>query len=249
MERNYKCIWRNTPSPSPGEHTEFDYNDNDDIIEEPADPHLDTHDQPHPNQEIVNERASDRNKTNQQIDRSDEMDDDINDPILQQINAKEVTLFKDWFNDELKKAAEEEAEQRRIEEENALVGPVPVPGSAADMGMRADYGTHLRPGEGSAMAAYVQEGKRIPRRGEVGLDADQIERFEAVGYVMSGNRHARMNAVRIRKENQVYTAEEKAALAMYNFEENKRKEAKILDDMKRLVDKTLGSGGEGGGDG
>ena len=37
----------------------------------------------------------------------------------------------------------------------------------------------------------------------------------------------------------MYTAEEKAALAMFNFEENKRKEAKILEDMKRLVDKTL----------
>lgn len=45
-----------------------------------------------------------------------------------------------------------------------------------------------------------------------------------------------------RKENQVYSAEEKAALAMYNFEENKRKEAKILEDMKRLVDSTLGVG-------
>lgn len=42
------------------------------------------------------------------------------------------------------------------------------------------------------------------------------------------------------KENQVYSAEEKAALAMYNFEEHKRKEAKILEDMKRLVDRTLG---------
>ena len=40
---------------------------------------------------------------------------------------------------------------------------------------------------------------------------------------------------------QVYTAEEKAALAMFNFEENKRKEAKILEDMRRLVQSTLGS--------
>ena len=53
------------------------------------------------------------------------------------------------------------------------------------------------------MAAYVQTGKRIPRRGEVGLRADEIERFETLGYVMSGSRHNRMNAVRIRKENQV----------------------------------------------
>ena len=58
-------------------------------------------------------------------------------------------------------------------------------------------------GEGAAMAAYVQTGKRIPRRGEVGLRADEIERFETLGYVMSGSRHNRMNAVRIRKENQV----------------------------------------------
>ena len=46
---------------------------------------------------------------------------------------------------------------------------------------------------------------------------------------------------------QVYTAEEKAALAMYNFEENKRKEQKILGDMQSLVTRTLGDdAGEGG---
>lgn len=38
----------------------------------------------------------------------------------------------------------------------------------------------------------------------------------------------------------MYTAEEKAALAMFNFEENKRKEAKILEEMRLLVDRTLG---------
>ena len=43
----------------------------------------------------------------------------------------------------------------------------------------------------------------------------------------------------------MYSAEEKAALAMYNFEENKRKEARILEDMKRLVDATLGADEEG----
>ena len=38
---------------------------------------------------------------------------------------------------------------------------------------------------------------------QVGLTADQITKFEELGYVMSGSRHSRMNAVRIRKENQV----------------------------------------------
>jgi hypothetical protein len=76
----------------------------------------------------------------------------------------------------------------------------------------SSYGSHLLAGEGEAMAAYVKEGKRIPRRGEVGLTTDQIDDFENQGFVMSGNRHKRMTAVRLRKENQVYTAEEKRAL-------------------------------------
>ena len=39
-----------------------------------------------------------------------------------------------------------------------------------------DWGGALRPGEGDAIASYVQAGKRIPRRGEVGLPAEEIER-------------------------------------------------------------------------
>ena len=38
------------------------------------------------------------------------------------------------------------------------------------------------------MAAYVKEGKRIPRRGEIGLSGDQIADYETAGYVMSGSR-------------------------------------------------------------
>lgn len=53
------------------------------------------------------------------------------------------------------------------------------------------------------MAAFAKAGERIPRRGEIGMTAEEIEMFESTGYVMSGNRHARMNAIRMRKENQV----------------------------------------------
>jgi hypothetical protein len=59
---------------------------------------------------------------------------------------------------------------------------------------------------------------------------------------MSGSRHARMNAVRIRKENQVYSAEEKAALAMINYEEKAEREARVMEDLKRLVAKHLPEG-------
>lgn len=73
------------------------------------------------------------------------------------------------------------------------------------------------------------------------MTSDQIENYEQLGYIMSGSRHSRMNAVRMRKENQIYSAEEKAALAMLNFEENKKKEALLLADMKALVDRTMGN--------
>lgn len=87
---------------------------------------------------------------------------------------------------------------------------------------KGSYGGHLLPGEGDAMAEYVKSGMRIPRRGEVGITAEQIDGLESLGYVMSGSRHRRMNAVRIRKENQVYSAEEKRALAMCAYKVNPR---------------------------
>eukprot|EP00041_Stephanoeca_diplocostata_P012002 m.198971 g.198971 ORF g.198971 m.198971 type:complete len:304 (+) comp18769_c0_seq2:168-1079(+) len=98
-----------------------------------------------------------------------------------------------------------------------------------------DFGHALLPGEGDAMANYVAEGKRIPRRGEIGLTSEQISAFEDAGYVMSGSRHRRMEAVRLRKENQIYSADERRALAMFHYEEHQKKENKILGDFRELL--------------
>lgn len=92
------------------------------------------------------------------------------------------------------------------------------------------------PGEGSAMAAYIQDGKRIPRRGEIGLSSDQIEDYEQAGFVMSGSRHARMNAVRMRKENQVISAEEKRTLLKQRNEEKEKKEREIQQQFREMLD-------------
>jgi len=58
---------------------------------------------------------------------------------------------------------------------------------------------------------------------------------------MSGSRHKRMNAVRLRKENQVVTAEEKRALALLNHEQAQAKEEEIMASMRQLVREKLGS--------
>ena len=130
--------------------------------------------------------------------------------------------------------AAERAEQEALDAGEALIGPPPPPMLGAPEEKR-DFGDKLLAGEGAAMSAFVQNGERIPRRGEIGLKTEQIEKFEQLGYVMSGSRHARMNAVRMRKEAQIYSAEEKAALAALNKEERAAKEQRVLDDMRALV--------------
>lgn len=89
------------------------------------------------------------------------------------------------------------------------------------------------------MAAFVANGQRIPRRGEIGLESDQIQAFEGMGYVMSGSRHKRMNAVRMRKENQVINAEEKRAILNLQREEKQKKESMIVAQFKEMMDENL----------
>jgi hypothetical protein len=120
------------------------------------------------------------------------------------------------------------------------VGPQPVVKQIQKINER-QYGGALLRGEGSAMAAFLAEDPdaRIPRRGEIGLESDQIEAFESAGYVMSGNRHRRMNAVRIRKENQVISAEEKRGILKLQKEERARREAILREEFKELVNERL----------
>ena len=120
--------------------------------------------------------------------------------------------------------------QRREEEEGEG-------GMKRQLGVR--YGNALLPGEGAAIASFVQQNLRIPRRGEIGWSGDEISGLETQGYVMSGSRHRRMNAVRLRKENQVYSAEEKRALALITFEEKQQKDNKIIEDFRAMLQQKM----------
>ena len=141
--------------------------------------------------------------------------------------------------------------------EDSFAGPKPLAQSNADASGDAKaaaagkaYGGALLPGEGEALAQYVQQNLRIPRRGEIGYSSGDIDHFEKSGFVMSGSRHARMNAVRIRKENQIYSAEEQRALALITLEENQQKEQALLQDFRTMLkDKQKGFVGGGGGTG
>ncbi|XP_046315599.1 NKAP-like protein [Marmota monax] len=125
--------------------------------------------------------------------------------------------------------------QSKTADTRDLIGPeAPIIHTTQDE-KPLNYGHALLPGEGAAMAEYVKAGKRIPRRGEIGLTSEEIASFECSGYVMSGSRHRRMEAVRLRKENQIYSADEKRALASFNQEERRKRENKILASFREMV--------------
>jgi len=144
-------------------------------------------------------------------------------------------------------SSSDEGEEQWVEKgadvsiDDEMVGPSLKTNSTLS---QKDFGKALLPGEGAAMAAYVAEGKRIPRRGEIGLTSDQIASYESVGYVMSGSRHRRMEAVRLRKENQIYSADEKRALATFSKEERQKREHKILAQFKEMVTSKLSANKE-----
>ncbi|KAH9260476.1 hypothetical protein BASA81_001646 [Batrachochytrium salamandrivorans] len=127
------------------------------------------------------------------------------------------------------------------EEDDEVYGPqVPFRLAATSASFITDssstnYGADLLQGEGRALAEFVKKNERIPRRGEVGYDGDKIDEFESLGYVMSGSRHRKMEAVRKRKENQVFSAEEKRLLVINETKRRDDREAQVLDDMRRLI--------------
>jgi len=163
--------------------------------------------------------SSDSERSHKKKDKKREKEEDIG------IDLDDPITSSFWTE---KKPNQELAEQP--------IGPRPL----AVVQQPLNYGGQMLPGEAEAIAQFVQQNKRIPRRGEVGLTSDEIEHFEDVGFVMSGSRHKRMNAIRIRKENQVYSAEEKRALAMFNYEEKAKRENKILAEFRDMLSSRMG---------
>ncbi|KAF0735245.1 hypothetical protein Ae201684_008162 [Aphanomyces euteiches] len=138
----------------------------------------------------------------------------------------------------LDEVRETTANSKRNNDDDEVIGPMPLPDSSI-ASKSVSYGKDLLPGEGAAIAQFVQKNMRIPRRGEVGWSGNEIEQLESAGYVMSGSRHQRMNAIRIRKENQVYSAEEKRALALINIEEKQQRENNILAEFREMLTERL----------
>ncbi|KAK8849522.1 hypothetical protein IAR55_004856 [Kwoniella newhampshirensis] len=188
------------------------------------------------------ERRRKRRKSKSRARSEEEDDRDVNDQWVEK--GGEVVLVpteKDREKVEKHKTPAPPVEKVHVvsydDDDDEEVGPH-LPREREDRMDRSAF-THMRPGEGEAMAAYAESGQRIPRRGEIGLDSDRIAQFEQSGYVMSGSRHQRMNAVRMRKENQVINEAEKRAILKLQREEKEKKEGLIISQFKEMMDENL----------
>ena len=151
-------------------------------------------------------------------------------------DSEDEWVEKDVMDAVAENKLKNKADESEEDSEDDMVGPA-LPKKVQLS--HKDLGTQLLRGEGEAMAAYIAEGKRIPRRGEIGLTSDEITKYEDDGWVMSGSRHRRMEAVRLRKENQIYSADEKRALAMFSKEERVKRENKILGQFRGMISEKL----------
>lgn len=137
-----------------------------------------------------------------------------------------------------KREEEEFVNQLRLKQEQTKkedAGTSQVGESSSHLDSK-EFGKALLPGEGAKMAAFVAGGKRIPRRGEIGITSDEIEKFEQQGYVMSGSRHRRMEAVRLRKESQIYSADDRRALAIFDREKSAKRKEKLQLYFSQIVE-------------
>ncbi|CEF63223.1 UPF0396 protein CG6066 [Strongyloides ratti] len=165
---------------------------------------------------------------------------------IEQEHKKIREMYKkenEEFDEQIKEVVDNTVNETTFEDkkstnESNVIGPVIEPEENDKFTIASkitNYGDNISRNEGAAFAAYISQGKRIPRRGEIGLTSNQISNFEKAGYVMSGSKSLRMEAVRIRKETQVMTAEEQALMKKHNIEARKEEEKKIMDQFKLLI--------------
>ncbi|WVR08217.1 hypothetical protein IAU60_005264 [Kwoniella sp. DSM 27419] len=179
--------------------------------------------------------------------RKSETRDDVEDPADQWVEKGGEVVLVPSERDRDKAASHVKHDQveKQVaspvvedDDDDVDIGPQ-LPAEAREGKMNRSAFANMLPGEGEAMALYAESGQRIPRRGEIGLESDQIEKFEQMGYVMSGSRHQRMNAVRLRKENQVINEAEKRAILKLQREEKEKKEGMIITQFKEMMEENL----------
>jgi hypothetical protein len=132
------------------------------------------------------------NKDNHETNHPEEL---LDEEDLRQAREFKKAVQRKSGKDRKSKQGEDDDDDDADDDDENVMGPMPLvnpdskgaPGSSsATHPSQKAYGKALLPGEGEALAAYVQQNLRIPRRGEIGYDADELPagtRSSMDGYV------------------------------------------------------------------
>lgn len=82
---------------------------------------------------------------------------------------------------------------------------------------------------------FLSQFKRAPRRGEIGQSAEEIEKAEALGYVMSGSRSKASHLFINRVQRQLHERDAAKWEQQFRQVEDERMNARLIDDLTKLV--------------
>jgi hypothetical protein len=110
--------------------------------------------------------------------------------------------------------------------------------SEDDIGPRPIYNTEITAGSDRHYGSTIMKGN-TQIQGEPVRTTEEIERYESLGYVMRNKiNNVTLNIPKSKKEAQKFSQEEKRALAIFNLEEQQRKENNIINQMKSIWQST-----------
>lgn len=85
---------------------------------------------------------------------------------------------------------------------------------------------------------YMQQFKRAPRRGEIGISAERIVEAEALGYVMSGSRKKEATKYIDRVQKQLHEREAAKMRLQFLQEEDRRNDSEAMNEFIKLAMKS-----------
>ncbi|KAI9471662.1 ras-induced vulval development antagonist-domain-containing protein [Coemansia mojavensis] len=128
------------------------------------------------------------------------------------------------------------SESESSDDSEPEVGPMPAQLQTLNStGSRCGFSGTMLSSADASTGANAQSKGHISRQGEI--TKQKIGRLESAGYVMSGNRHRRINDVQLRKEGQAISTEEKRQMLLQSQEERQQKEMQIISEFRDMLAK------------
>ncbi|SIO73836.1 UPF0396 protein [Babesia microti strain RI] len=115
-------------------------------------------------------------------------------------------------------------------------GPMPMAVHETAINKSINDEPQIAEGKSRTLTQYALNDNRISRKA-AGMTPEEVEKYESLGYVMSGSSHWRMNQAKLLKEKEHYSVEDQRSKAILNPEERANKEVELINNLKEMLKK------------